>query len=72
MVFLHPVIMRDDSLLANVSGSKYNYIRAKELALQDKGVALLPNEQTPLMRPLDELRELPPPFSDNPPPAVKP
>jgi general secretion pathway protein D len=72
MVFLHPVIMRDDSLLANVSGSKYNYIRAKELALQDKGVALLPNEQTPLMRSLDELRELPPPFSDNPPPAAKP
>jgi general secretion pathway protein D len=72
MVFLHPVIMRDDSLLANVSGSKYNYIRAKELALRDKGVALLPDEETPLMRSLDELRELPPPFSDNPPPAAKP
>ena len=72
MVFLHPVIMRDDSLLANVSGSKYNYIRAKELALRDKGVALLHGEETPLMRSLDELRELPPPFSDNPPPAAKP
>jgi general secretion pathway protein D len=72
MVFLHPVIMRDDTLLANVSGSKYNYIRAKELALRDKGVALLPNEETPLMRSLDEMRELPPPFSENPPPAAKP
>ncbi len=72
MVFLHPVIMRDDTLLANVSGSKYNYIRAKELALREKGVDLLPNEETPLMRSLDEMRELPPPFSENPPPAAKP
>ena len=72
MVFLHPVIMRDDTLLANVSGSKYNYIRAKELALRDKGVSLMHEEETPLMRSLDELRELPPPFSDNPPPAGKP
>jgi general secretion pathway protein D len=71
MVFLHPVIMRDESLLANVSGDKYNYMRAKELALREKGVALLSNEETPLMRPLDELLELPPPFSDDPPPAAK-
>lgn len=71
MVFLHPVIMRDESLLANVSGDKYNYIRAKELALREKGVALLSNEETPLMRPLDELLELPPPFSDDPPPSAK-
>ncbi|MEJ2565767.1 MAG: type II secretion system secretin GspD [Gammaproteobacteria bacterium] len=72
MVFLHPVIMRDEQLLANVSGDKYNYIRAKELALREKGVSLLPDESTPLMRPLDELRELPAPFSNNPPPPAKP
>ena len=72
MVFLHPVIMRDEQLLANVSGDKYNYIRAKQLALREKGVSLLSDENTPLMRPLDELRELPPPFSDNPPPPAKP
>ena len=72
MVFLHPVIMRDEGLLANVSGGKYNYIRAKQLALREKGVSLLRNEETPLMRPLDELLELPPPFSNEPPPAAKP
>jgi general secretion pathway protein D len=72
MVFLHPVIMRDEALLANISGSKYDYMRAKQLALRDKGVALMHEEETPLMRPLSELRELPPPFSDNPPPAAKP
>jgi len=72
MVFLHPVIMRDKGLLADVSGSKYNYMRAKQLSLRDKGVALMHEEETPLMRPLDELRELPPPFSDTPPPAAKP
>lgn len=72
MVFLHPVIMRDEGLLANVSGDKYNYMRAKQMALRDKGVALMRDEETPLMRPLDELLELPPPFSDNPPAAAKP
>jgi general secretion pathway protein D len=72
MVFLHPVIMRDESLLADVSGDKYNYIRAKELETREKGVSLLHNEESPLMRPLDELLELPPPFSANPPPAAKP
>ena len=71
MVFLHPVIMRDEGLLATVSGGKYNYMRAKQLALREKGVALMHEEESPLMQSLDELRELPPPFSDEPPPATK-
>lgn len=64
MVFLQPIIMRDEDLLADVSGSKYNYIRARQLALRQKGVALLPDEEAPVMRRMDELLDLPPPFSD--------
>jgi general secretion pathway protein D len=64
MVFLHPIIMRDEQLISNVSGTKYNFIRAKQLALRQKGVALLPDSEAPVMRPLDELLDLPPPFSD--------
>jgi len=65
MVFLHPVIMRDEGLLANLSGEKYNYMRAKQLALQEKGVALLPDSEAPVMRRLDDLVELPPPFKND-------
>lgn len=72
MVFLHPVIMRDEGLLAQVSGNKYNYMRAKQLALQEKGVALLSNEESPVMRPLEDLLDLPPPFKDSAPGQAKP
>lgn len=72
MVFLHPVIMRNEGLLAQVSGGKYNFMRAKQLALREKGVALLPDAEAPVMRPLDDLLELPPPFTDSPPGRAKP
>lgn len=65
MVFLHPLIMRDEGLLAQVSGNKYNFMRAKQLALREKGVALLPDAEAPVMRPLDNLLVLPPPFESN-------
>ncbi len=65
MVFLHPVIMRDSGLMAHVSGSKYNFMRAEQLDLRRQGVALLPEEETPLMPALEELLELPPPFGEN-------
>jgi len=72
MVFLHPVIMRDEALLANVSGDKYDYMRARQMVQRQKGALLTPDEEIPVMRPLDQLRELPPPFSESPPPVVKP
>jgi len=63
---LQPRIMREEELLADASESKYNYIRARELALRQRGVDLLPNEEAPVMRPLDQLLDLPPPFSEQP------
>lgn len=72
MVFLHPVIMRDEGLLADVSGGKYDYIRAKQLALRKKGVALLPDDEAPVLRPLEDLLDLPPPFKIDGPDQGKP
>jgi general secretion pathway protein D len=72
MVFLHPVIMRDEGLLANVSGDKYNYMRAKELVVREKGTSLLSNEESPVLRPLEDLLVLPPPFMDTPAARPKP
>ena len=72
MVFLHPIIMRDEGLLASASSEKYNYIRAKQLALREKGVALLPNKEAPVMKPLDDLLDLPPPFRNEIPAGKNP
>ena len=72
MVFLHPVIMRDESLLAQSSGNKYNLMRAKQLQLREKGVALLPDEESPLMPTLDERMDLPAPFAGGAPDPRRP
>jgi general secretion pathway protein D len=72
MVFLHPVIMRDEALLARVSGEKYSFMRAKQLELREKGVALLPDNEAPVLRPLDNLLDLPPPFKNDQPTGKEP
>ena len=62
MVFLHPIIARDEGLLAQVSSSKYNFMRAKQMQIREKGVALMPGEEVPMMPVLEEMLDLPPPF----------
>lgn len=69
MVFLHPLIMRDEGLLAQVSSGKYNFMRARQLEIQQKGVALMPGEDVPVMPVLEEILDLPPPFEIAPPKA---
>src|SRR3569623_1136787 len=69
MVFLHPLIMRDECLLAQVSSGKYYFMRARQLEIQQKGVALMPGEDVPVMPVLEEILELPPPFEIAPPKA---
>ncbi|HHM04738.1 MAG TPA: type II secretion system protein GspD [Gammaproteobacteria bacterium] len=62
MVFLHPVIMRDPEFAAQVTNAKYNFMRAQQLGLQERGVALLPGEAVPVMPSMKALTELPAPF----------
>lgn len=64
MVFLRPTILRDPVESGRIAGSKYNYMRAKQLESGQDGVALMPHEQAPLMLPLDEFLALPPPFPE--------
>jgi Type II secretory pathway, component PulD len=64
MVFLHPVILRDDAMSARYTGSKYSYMRAEQLAERREAVALMPGEQAPLLPELKDLVELPPPFEE--------
>lgn len=53
VVFLRPTIVRDDALQARLTGSKYSYIRARQLQRQEKGVDLMPDEEQPVLPELD-------------------
>lgn len=64
MVFLHPVIVRDEETLGAYSKSKYSYIRAEQLQRAQKGVPLMSGEQTPVLPKYEDLLALPPPFEE--------
>ncbi|MGE0080923.1 MAG: type II secretion system secretin GspD [Thiohalomonadaceae bacterium] len=64
MVFLRPVILRDETQNAAVSGEKYNYIRARQQEVRENGVALMRDDVSPLLPELNEMLVLPPPFQE--------
>jgi general secretion pathway protein D len=72
MIFLRPIILRskDDSL--NITRSKYNFIRSKQLALEERGVGLLSEETQPMLLPAEDFLELPPPFEEKEMPPSSP
>lgn len=66
MVFIHPVILRDEALAAQYTTSKYNYVREKQIERQKQGVMLMPEEKQPEMLRLEEMMQqsAPPPAPD--------
>jgi general secretion pathway protein D len=66
MVFLHPVILRDNFTADSYTAEKYNYIRAMQLELDKEGVHLMWGKGAPHMNDMKELLELPPPFEQTP------
>lgn len=64
MVFLHPVILRNQVQSAAVASEKYNYLRALQLERRDEGVELMSDDVAPVLPELDELLVLPPPFKE--------
>ncbi len=54
MVFLHPVIVRDAATEQLISSGKYKAMRDKQLALQDRGIPLLPSQEVPVLPALDQ------------------
>lgn len=62
MVFIRPRILRDAATTTNVSNSKYDFIRAKQLEVKREGTAMLKDTGSPLLPALDEVLELPPLF----------
>ena len=64
MVFLRPVILRDAATNTRIASSKYNYFRAKQMDMQQKGVKLMDDSETPVLP--ARFNMLPPPFDDLP------
>ena len=56
MIFLHPIILRDSVTGTLATNNKYSFIRDQQIAARQRGVALLPNESTPLLTPQYEVK----------------
>lgn len=65
MVFLHPMIMKDEKSIGAITTEKYNYIRAQQLLMRQKGVNLMSDEVAPLLPEIAELLKLPPAYEDS-------
>ncbi len=65
MVFIHPQIMKDDAMLRSLTNEKYNYIRTKQLAIRERGVKLMADEQSPLLPEFKEFLTLPPAYDES-------
>lgn len=61
MVFLRPVIMREQDVVRGLASKKYNFMRDEQVKLRRKGVSLLPDEEAPVMPRLEDLLSVPPP-----------
>lgn len=64
MIFIKPRIIRDAATMRNLSSSKYNIIRAEQLAQQEDGIALMPFTDQPLLPEQEVQFELPKSLKD--------
>ncbi|MFO1371001.1 MAG: type II secretion system secretin GspD [Candidatus Competibacteraceae bacterium] len=77
MVFLHPVILREPALGTLYTNDKYSYIREQQLAAREQGVYLLPDVQSPVLKPQEEVKaqgtllNVPPPSEKQTAPTTK-
>jgi general secretion pathway protein D len=65
MVFLHPTIMKDEKSIRAMTTEKYNFIRAQQAGVREKGVKLMSDEVSPILPELQELLKLPPAYEDS-------
>lgn len=62
MAFLHPVILRDGKQNQAIATEKYNFIRAQQLDIRERGVSLMRDDVSPLLPEMPDFLELPPPY----------
>jgi general secretion pathway protein D len=66
MVFMRPTIIRDAAVTTRLTSSKYNYIRAQQMTMREKGLLLMNKQESPVLPALDEFLVEPPPFEEVP------
>jgi general secretion pathway protein D len=64
MVFLRATIIRDASLMNEISESKYNYIRADQIRKQEEGLSLMKDTKLPILPEWSDNLALPPSFDE--------
>ncbi|WP_057832770.1 type II secretion system secretin GspD [Colwellia sp. TT2012] len=64
MVFLRATIVRDAGLMAEISESKYNFIRADQIRKHEEGLSLMSNDNMPILPQWQDKLTLPPSFDD--------
>ncbi|KXO09724.1 General secretion pathway protein D [Moritella sp. JT01] len=60
MIFIKPTIIRDNASIRGISNRKYSLMRANQLLQQEKGVALMPFTDVPVLPKFDEERVISP------------
>ena len=64
VVFIRPRILRDDEEISQLSSRKYNYIRASQMDMRQRGVSLMSDDDTPLLPKWNDELALPPTFDE--------
>ena len=64
LIFLRPVILRDEARAMALTNSKYKYIRDLQIEERKEGVPLLSGESTPMLQDMENYLELPPEFKE--------
>lgn len=65
MVFLHPVIMKDNNTMLALTSKKYGYLRGQQMDMKEQGLRLMSNEETPVLPEMKEFLSLPPPYEES-------
>jgi general secretion pathway protein D len=64
MVFLRPIILRDEAAGLKLTEQKYDYIRGKQQDFRDNGVPFVRDSESPVLPNFNEYLELPPSFEE--------
>jgi len=64
MVFLRPLILRDENDSLNLTHSKYTYIRDLQQGMKDQDLPLVEDEMLPKLPEFEGQQKLPPPFKE--------
>ena len=64
MIFIHPTVLKDDKELRELSSAKYSYIRAQQIEQANRGISLMPEEDSEVLPTYDEALVLPPTYEE--------